>query len=170
MVFDVVKPYSPFVTPNLVVSKSHFTGSRLVTYHCGGNELFHCEWIYHEHLTWGPNFIIKDLPSVLILIIADQILNDSLCCSNTYNWCLCRFMGKLYILLLTFLITLFEICIILHEIYWIKSKSDKSIMKLGPGSFDWILGLGWYFDNSRKSTNREISHNNLNVKILVERL
>jgi len=30
----------------------------------------------------GPNFIILDLPSLLILIIADQILNDSLCCSN----------------------------------------------------------------------------------------
>jgi len=33
----------------------------------------------------GHNFIIKDLPSVLILIIADQILNDSLCCSNKYS-------------------------------------------------------------------------------------
>jgi len=28
----------------------------------------------------GPNFIIKNLPSVLI-----QILNDSLCCSYKYN-------------------------------------------------------------------------------------
>jgi len=27
---------------------------------------------------------------------------------------------------------LFEICIILHEIYWIKSKPDLSIMKLDP--------------------------------------
>ena len=27
---------------------------------------------------------------------------------------------------------MFEICIILHEIYWIKSKPDKGIMKLGP--------------------------------------
>jgi len=32
-----------------------------------------------------PNLIIKDLPSVLILIFADQISNDSLCCSNKYN-------------------------------------------------------------------------------------
>jgi len=32
-----------------------------------------------------PNFILKDLPSVLILIIADQIVNDSQCCSNKYN-------------------------------------------------------------------------------------
>jgi len=39
----------------------------------------------------GPNFITKDLPSVLILIIADQLLN-SLCYSNKYNWCLCRFI------------------------------------------------------------------------------
>ena len=30
----------------------------------------------------GPNFTIKDVPSVLILIIADQMLNDSLCCSS----------------------------------------------------------------------------------------
>jgi len=57
----------------------------------------------------GPDFIIKDLPSVLIQIIADQLLNDSLCCSNKYNWCLCRFIGKLYILLQTILIKLFEI-------------------------------------------------------------
>jgi len=28
---------------------------------------------------------------------------------------------------------MFEICIIVHEIYWIKSKPDSSIMKLGPG-------------------------------------
>ena len=33
----------------------------------------------------GPNSIIKDLPSVLILIIADQLLNDSLCCSDKYK-------------------------------------------------------------------------------------
>ena len=33
----------------------------------------------------GLDFIIRDLPSVLILIIADQILNDSLCCSYKYN-------------------------------------------------------------------------------------
>jgi len=32
-----------------------------------------------------PNFIIKDLPAVLILNIADQNLKDSLCCSNKYN-------------------------------------------------------------------------------------
>jgi len=30
----------------------------------------------------GSNFIIKDLPSVLIPIIDDQMLNDSLCCSK----------------------------------------------------------------------------------------
>ena len=64
----------------------------------------------------GPNFIIKDLPSVLILIIADQMLNDSLRCAYKYNWCLCRFIGKLYILLWTFLINLSDICIIVHGI------------------------------------------------------
>jgi len=40
----------------------------------------------------GPDFIIKDLPSLLILIIAEQILNDSLCCFDKYNWCLCRYL------------------------------------------------------------------------------
>ena len=33
----------------------------------------------------GLKFIITDLPSVLILIVADQIINDSLCGSNEYN-------------------------------------------------------------------------------------
>ena len=80
----------------------------------------------------GSNFIIKNLPSVLILIIADQLLNYSLCCSNKYNWYLTRFIRKLYILPYTFLITLFKICISMHEVYWIKSTPDKSIMKLGP--------------------------------------
>ena len=48
-----------------------------------------------------PNFIIKDLPSVLNWIIADQIFNDSLFCFNKYNWCFCTCIGKLYFLLLT---------------------------------------------------------------------
>ena len=44
----------------------------------------------------GPNFIIKDLPTVfLILIIADQILYDTLCCSKQYNWCLSACSCKL---------------------------------------------------------------------------
>ena len=33
----------------------------------------------------GSNFIIKDLPSLLIMILADLMLNDLLCCSNKYN-------------------------------------------------------------------------------------
>ena len=41
-------------------------------------------WSYNEqlHTNWyiGLDSITKDLPSVLILIIADQILNDSHCC------------------------------------------------------------------------------------------
>ena len=42
----------------------------------------------------GVDYIFKDLPPVLILIVADQILNESKCCSNKYNWCLCRFIAK----------------------------------------------------------------------------
>ena len=34
---------------------------------------------------------------------------------------------------------LFEICIILHEIYWIKSKPDLSIMKLDPDQLVYQL-------------------------------
>jgi len=62
----------------------------------------------------GLDVIINDLLSVLILIIADQIVNDLLCCSYKYNWCLCRFI---YILLLTFLLNVSGICIILHVIF-----------------------------------------------------
>ena len=53
-------------------------------------------------LTQG--FTNKYLPSVLDLIITHQILNDLLCYSNKYDSCLCSNMGKLYILLSTFLI------------------------------------------------------------------
>jgi len=35
----------------------------------------------------GPNCIIKDLPAVLILIIAVQISNRLQWCSYKYNWC-----------------------------------------------------------------------------------
>jgi len=76
-----------------------------------------------NYITPLLDFIIMALPSVLILIIAHQISNDSLCCSNRYIWCfICRFTDNLYILLLTFLTFLLEIdlCIILHEIFWIK--------------------------------------------------
>ena len=66
----------------------------------------------------------KDLLGVLILIIPDQISNDLLCCSNKYKWCLCTCTRKLYILLLTFLINVSEICIILPETFWIKLKTD----------------------------------------------
>ena len=65
----------------------------------------------------GPNFIIKDLPLVLILIIADQIIDD-------YYVVLTNTTGKLCILLLYFPITLYEICIIVPEINWIKLESD----------------------------------------------
>ena len=58
---------------------------------------------------------------VLILIIADHILNELQFCSNKHVF-LYRFIGKPYILLLTFLINLSEICIIFSEIFWIKFK------------------------------------------------
>ena len=53
-------------------------------------------------------FINDDVETnfVLILIVAHQILNDSLCCSYTYNLSLCRLLGKPDILLLIFLINL----------------------------------------------------------------
>ena len=76
--------------------------------------------LMYKEDTPGLDFIITDLPSVLILMIADQIWNHSLCCSYKYNWCLCRVIGKLEILLLTLLIILSDICIILLEIFWIK--------------------------------------------------
>ena len=46
--------------------------------------------VYHKQsLMWsGLNCVIKDLPSVLIPIIADHLLNDSPCCCYTYNSCL----------------------------------------------------------------------------------
>ena len=64
----------------------------------------HIAWIqlrfnpiyFMQNYTFGPSFIIIDLPSVFILIIADKMLNDSLCCSNKHNWCLCRCICKLY--------------------------------------------------------------------------
>jgi len=39
------------------------------------------------NLGLGLNFTINYLPSVLILIIADHILNDLLCCFDKYNLC-----------------------------------------------------------------------------------
>ena len=67
--------------------------------------------------------------SFISLIIADQILNDLLYCSYKYNCyllncCLCRSIGQLYILLITFLINFSDICKVLHETFWIKLKTD----------------------------------------------
>ena len=69
---------------------------------------------------------------MLILIIADQTLNDSLCCSYRYNRWLYRYIGKLYILFLTFLIIVSVIRIIEHKILWIKHKLDRTILKSSP--------------------------------------
>ena len=54
--------------------------------------------------TPGPNFTFQDISLVLILIIADQLLDDSLCCFNKCIQCLFGFIGQLYILLFIFLI------------------------------------------------------------------
>ena len=89
-----------------------------------------CEW---------PNFTIKDLPSVLIIIISDQILNDSLCCLNKYNWCLCRFIGKLYILLWTLLEILSVISIFVHEVFWIKLIVGVNNYEIRPWSVSLLF-------------------------------
>ena len=52
-------------------------------------------------------------------IVVNQISNESLCCSNKYNWCICTCICKLYAQLLTFLINLTEKRIILLEIFWV---------------------------------------------------
>ena len=92
-------------------------------------------WILYFSFTcvdrWVPNtwpwagFHNQGLTlSFISLIIADQILNDLLCCSYKYNLCLCRSIGQLYILLITFLINFSDICKVLHETFWIKLKTD----------------------------------------------
>ena len=69
----------------------------------------------------GLDFNIYDLPSVLILIIVDLILNNLLCCSYT-----CIQLMFMYVHLSTIYSAfinsekLFDICIILHELFWIK--------------------------------------------------
>ena len=65
------------------------------------------------------------------------MLNDSLCCSYKYNWCLCRFIGELYILLLTFLIILSEICIISHEIFRLNYVNDVFFLNWQPCLFTY---------------------------------
>jgi len=70
----------------------------------------------------GLGFIIKDLPRVLILITMLTELKI-ICCvvlTNT-NKVLCRFIGKLYILLLT----------------------DVTFMKYTPVTLPPLLSTGW---------------------------
>ena len=74
----------------------------------------------HKYMYPGLDFIIKDLPSVLILIIADQRLNESRCCCNKFQGCQCRYIDKQYILLLLLLKYLSEIYVSVHEVCWIK--------------------------------------------------
>ena len=90
-----------------------------------------CQTRNHGELTFVAQ---SGLDPLLILIIAHLMFNDSLCCSYKYNWCLCRFKGKLYILRLTFIIKK-RFFIILHELFGIKFKPDLIIMKFSPGSY-----------------------------------
>jgi len=53
------------------------------------------QFYYRVKTGAGSNHLTKDLPSVLILITADQILNDSLCCFNKCDWYLRTCTGKL---------------------------------------------------------------------------
>ena len=47
----------------------------------------HADIALHQYTSFGGKYgadrIIMDLPSVLILIVADQILNELMCCSYT---------------------------------------------------------------------------------------
>ena len=61
----------------------------------------------------GMDFIIKNLHSVFILIITDHSLKDSSYTCKQLLLYKCRFIGKLYVLLLTFLI---NVRILVHEI------------------------------------------------------
>ena len=58
----------------------------------------------------GPISLSK-IPSALILINADKMLSDLLCCSYKTHSCLCTCPGKQIILLVTFLIGLSEMCL-----------------------------------------------------------
>ena len=72
-------------------------------------------------------FIIKAWnSSVNPSTFADQTVYDSLCCSYKYNWCVCSFLGQLYILILS------AICISAREDCWIKLKLNKMTIKPSP--------------------------------------
>ena len=108
------------------------------------HSLFHL--LYTEANWTGLDFIIKDLPSVLILrITANQILINLLCCSYKYNWCLCRFIGKLYILLWTLLEILSVISIFVHKVFWIKLIVGFNNYEIRPWSVSLLFFLVFYF-------------------------
>ena len=102
------------------------------------HSLFHL--LYTEANWTGLDFIIKDLPSVLILrITANQILINLLCCSYKYNWCLCRFINKLYILLWTLLEILSVISIFVHKVFWIKLIVGFNNYEIRPWSVSLLF-------------------------------
>ena len=68
-------------------------------------------------------FFYSDQGWILILIIADQILNVLLFYSHKYSSCSCRWVGHYRFCLLTFLINVYEICKSVHYISWIELKT-----------------------------------------------
>ena len=66
-----------------------FTGPKITLFFvlCEISNIFTEPTYFLPVIARGPglDFMIKDLASVLILIIADQTLNDSLWCSHKYN-------------------------------------------------------------------------------------
>jgi len=77
-------------------------------------EAFHLHMCLH--FPTKPNFIFKDLPWVLIALIADQII--PFVDKYKYKWCSCKGLP------LTVQINLSESCLVLPEIFWIYLKMD----------------------------------------------
>jgi len=77
-------------------------------------------YFQYSRITWLSSKLVTNYFSRNALVSWYSMLRDSLCSSFKYNWSLKKDICELYILFLTFLIDLSEICIILHEIFWIK--------------------------------------------------
>ena len=99
------------------------------------------------HVT-GLDFIIKDCPSMYKSLMYR--------CSYNYN----NYVGKLYILHLTYLINMSEICIILHEVYfWFKLKHRLNDYEILPLMQNWskdvfvccIIYVSYFFASVRDS-------------------
>jgi len=83
------------------------------------------------------DFILEDLPSVLILVFANQFIHTSMGCSYIYNSCIYRFTDKLDILFLIFLINLSELTLCMnyfrlnlnYEIHPIELRQEDYILR-----------------------------------------